>query len=184
MRAVILHGTNGDHNKNWFPWMKKELEKLGFEVWVPDLPDSEKPNLSRYNDFLLGQSWDFDDNLIIGHSSGAVAVMGLLQALPEETMVNTAILAGVYKGDLGREDLKETNIEFSYEKIKQKAQQIIVVHSNDDPICPLEGAKWIATQLAADLKILNGLKHLNVGTNPRMTHFPELLEIIKDKVLK
>lgn len=183
MKAVILHGTSDSHKGNWFPWLKEELEKLGYEVWVPDLPNAKNPNLKIYNEYLLGSGWDFQDNLIIGHSSGAVAVMALLQALPESTKINTAILAGIYKGDLGREDLKGTNIDFNYDKIKQKANQFIFVHSDDDPICPISDAQWIAEQVNGDMQIMHGLKHLNVGLVPSMSEFPELLELIKKRAL-
>lgn len=184
MKAVILHGTGSNHKGNWFPWLKKELEILGFEVWTPDLPNSQTPDLKAYNDFLFSSAWDFNDNLVIGHSSGAVAVMGLLQALPSNTKVNTAILAGIYRGNLGREDLNATNIDFDYEKIKQKARQFIFVHSDDDPVCPIDDAKWIAGQVGANVEVLHGLKHLDVDMIPRLTQFPELLGIIKQKVMQ
>ncbi len=183
MRALILHGTGSGPRHNWFPWLKRELENLGYEVWVPDLPHSEKPSIERYNKFLLSSGWDFNDNLVIGHSSGAVAVLGLLQALPENISVNAAILAGVYRGNLGREDLEETDIAFDYAKIKHKSRQIIVVHSDDDPICPISGAKWIAKRLDADMRILHGLGHLNRSLRrPIFNKFPELLEIIKQSI--
>jgi predicted alpha/beta hydrolase family esterase len=182
MKAVILHGTRSTPNNNWFQWLKGKLEELGYEVWVPQLPEADFPNVGRYNKFLLESGWDFNNNLIIGHSSGAVEVMGLLQSLPDNTSINTAVLVGSFQKDLGREDLKGMDILFDFEKIKTKAKQFIVIHSDNDPYCPLKGAEAIADQLGTSVKIFSGFAHFGIEQNPRFKEFPELLEIIKEKV--
>jgi predicted alpha/beta hydrolase family esterase len=182
MKAVILHGLEADHNENWFPWLKAELEKIGFEVWVPDLPLAEHPNVDRYTKFLL-DNWDFNDNLVIGHSAGAVEILDLLENLPDGAKVNTSIMVAIFKGDLGWEALKDLGrLKFNFEKIKQKTNQSIVIHSDDDPHCPIEGAKEIAEELGAEMITMHNMGHFSAGSDPKFTKFPELLELIKAKV--
>lgn len=186
-RAIILHGTSADHSSNWFSWLATELKKLGYEVWAPDLPDADRPNIEKYNDFLLSQSWDFNDNLIIGHSSGAVAILGLLQALPENTKIDTAILAGSFTKRLSESPSWEMLRElfekpFDFPGIRQKANQFIFVHSDDDPYCPLEQAEELHDKLGGELLVLHGTGHFSAKLDPRFTKFPELLDIIKQRV--
>jgi predicted alpha/beta hydrolase family esterase len=182
MKVVILHGTGGSPHGNWFPWLKQELEQRGHEVWVPQLPESNFPDIKRYNKFLLESGWDFDDNLIIGHSSGSVEILGLLQALSENTSINTGILVGTFHGDLGREDLKGMDVEFNFDKIKNKAKQFIVIHSDNDPYCPIEGAKAIAENLGTETILFPGFAHFGISQDPKFVKFPELLEIIEEKI--
>lgn len=188
-KAVILHGTNSDHTSNWFPWLKGELEKLGYEVWVPDLPVNGRPSTKRYNEFLLSQGWDFSNNLIIGHSSGAVAILGLLQALPEGTKINTAILAGAFTKRLSQDPSWEMlsglfDKPFDFESIKQKAKHFIFIHSEDDPYCPIEQAEELHDKIGGEFIRFEGMKHFGVKLDSRFTKFPELLDIIKQKVVQ
>lgn len=187
MKVVILHGTDANHDSNWFPWLKSELEKLGHKVWVPDLPGAERPNMKRYTDFLLESDWDFSDNVIIGHSSGSVAILGLLTALPEETKIHSAVLVGAFTERLSEspswEMLKELfDKPFDYEALKKKCDQFVFVHSDDDPYCPLEQPTELADKLDGSLKIFHGMGHFSKKLDPRFDKFPELLEILKTEV--
>lgn len=185
-RAVILHGTSSDHRSNWFPWLKSELEKIGFEVWVPDLPQADQPNIERYNKLLLGSEWDFDKNLIIGHSSGSVAALGLIQSLPD-IKVGTAILVGAFTERLADSHswnmLKELfEKPFDYDSIKSKVGKFIFVHSEDDPYCPIEQAEELHGKLGGEFIRFKDKGHFSRHLDPSFDKFPELLEIIKQKV--
>lgn len=188
MKAVILHGTDNDHTGNWFPWLKTELEKIGFEVWVPDLPDSAHPSIEKYNDFLFKSGWDFNNNLLVGHSSGAVEIMGLLQALPPNQKVDTAILVGSFSEPLNKdESARRSGLfakPFNFELIKSKSKQFIFIHSDNDPYCPLEQAQYLHKKLGGEFRLIPGQKHFNLEASPSYKEFPGLLEIIKQKVLQ
>lgn len=182
--ALILHGTDATSQDNWFPWLQKKLQESGWKVWVPDLPQAEKPNLQRYNDFIFSSDWVFDkDSILIGHSSGAVAILGLLQKLPKDTVVDTAVLVGSFKDDLGWDSLGELFEEsFDFEKIKQQAKRFIFIHSDNDPFCPLEHAQYLSKKLGGELMIEKGAQHFSIGKGgPEYTKADFVLRALKIK---
>lgn len=181
--AVILHGTDGHPTHNWFQWLKAKLEREGYTVWVPELPGADRPSIDRYNEFLLSKGWDFNaETVLIGHSSGAVAVLGLLEALPKGITVDTAILVGAFTGYLNREELKGMDKSFDFENLKTKAKRFVLIHSDNDPYCPLEHAEYLAKMLDGELIVKPSEAHFSVGTaGEKYKEFPLLLEVLENK---
>lgn len=176
-RAVILHGTDGAPEENWFPWLKGELEQRGYEVWVPHMPNNHTPNRQVYNNFLFNSDWDFTDNLVFGHSSGAVSVLNLLQdeRCPH---IKTGVLVGSWARmddtDLDREQFKDLFPPdgFDFEKIKRKTDKLFFLHGDNDPYCPLEQAKWLADQTGSEIIVIPDGQHLG----SKYPQFPQLIE--------
>lgn len=181
-KAILLHGTSSSSTSNWLPWLKLELEKAGWEVWTPNLPDADNPSIKRYNDYLLSKDWVFDKNtIIIGHSSGAVATLGLLQALPSDTIIKQCILIGSFKDDLGWTNLGGLFEEpLDFDVIKKHCANFLLIHSDNDPYCPLEHAQYLAKKLNGALRIEPGQKHFSEETDPKYTTFPLLRSILLD----
>ncbi len=180
-KILLLHGTNGSSQVNWFPWLKNELELLGWDVWAPDLPQADEPNVKRYNEFIFSnKKWEFDETTyIVGHSSGAVEAMGLLQSLDSNVGVKEVILVGSFKDDLGWPNLGGLfKPPLDFEKIKSHCDNFLLIHSDDDPYCPLEHAKYLSEKLSGELKILPGQKHFSEETDSKYTTFPLLLELL------
>jgi len=46
-KVLIAHGKEGYPEEGWFPWLKLQLEEKGFTIFVPQLPDAEKPRISN-----------------------------------------------------------------------------------------------------------------------------------------
>lgn len=179
-RAVILHGTNSGPEKNWFPWLKNFLEAKGYEVWVPHLPNNDIPNRHTYNDFLFSSDWDFADNLVIGHSSGAVSVLNLIsdQRCPN---IKTAVMVGVWTDNAGThldpERFKDLFPEngFDTNLLKSKTQNMLFVHGELDPTCPIEQAKSLAQETGGDMIIVEGGNHL-AADYPELPQLTDALE--------
>lgn len=181
-RAVILHGTDGAPDMNWFPWLQEKLEAAGYEVWVPLLPESHTPNREVYNEFLFGQGWDFTDNIVVGHSSGAVEVLNLLMD-PRCPKIQLGLMVGAWAGGIPN-GYDEGNTQFvhlfppegfDFERIQQHADQLAFLHGEDDPYCPLEQARYLAEQLDAPLTVVPNGHHLGA----RFNELPEVWQLIE-----
>jgi predicted alpha/beta hydrolase family esterase len=181
-RAVILHGTDASPESNWFKWLKEELEKAGYLVWLPSLPGNHAPNAKVYNDFLFGSGWDFTDNLIVGHSSGAVSVLNLLSdsRCPK---IKAAVMVGAWSTCEGTDLPPEqfTNLfpseGFDFDHIRSKSSNILFLHGSDDPFCPLQQAKNLAKNLDSEIIVVPGGHHLG----QKFKELPILVQSLADK---
>lgn len=179
--VLILHGTGNTSAGNWFPWLSQELVKRGFEVWAPDLPQSSQPDEERYlNHIFSNKEWKFTpETIIVGHSSGGVAALRLLQRLPEDTVIDRCITVGAFTNTHGWDSilgLFRTPID--YGEIKKHAKKFIVYHSDDDPHVPIEDAKELQKALDAEFVFIPGQGHFNLEKGPQYGEFPALLEKI------
>ena len=166
------------------PWLKTELKGRGYDVWVPELPGNETPNRQIYNDFLFSKGWDFANNLVVGHSSGAVAVMNLLQderCPPIKTAVLVSVWANTAKANLNHGGLTRERFKDLFPQdglnlgmIKSKANHLLFIHSDNDPYCPLEQAEWLAKQTSSQIIVVSGGDHLNYKAG-----FSELPQLTK-----
>ena len=184
-KFLILHGTDGSPKSNWFMWLKGILIGRGFEVWLPTLPNSNRPNVKKYNEFLLSNTkFVFDDDtVIIGHSSGSVEILSLLQHLPEGSTIKAAILVSAFKDNLNWPSLDGLFTEtFDFERIKQHCPSFTLIHSDNDPYCPIRHAEYLAEQTDGKLITFEGQGHFNTELGPQYKQFPQIIEII-DNIL-
>lgn len=186
--ALILHGIGNSSQDNWFPWLKAELEKKGYQVFVPDLPNFNQPNLDNTIDFL--KDFDFnDESILIGHSSGAAIILGILQKLQIKKMVKKVLLVGGFMDS----DLKQELFKFvsksdysnhfpknwDWEKIKCSAQKFIIIHSSSDPYVPMNQGQFIAEKLKGKLVNIPEGKHFSIySVGEEYRQFQELLNYI------
>lgn len=184
--ALILHGAGNNSQGNWFPWLKHELENKGYKTWVPDLPNSDTPNLKDWlKTIFSNKEWQFDENsIIVGHSSGATLILRILEKLSNNVQIKKAILVAgpvelgtkseyfVYKKDL-------VTTTFNWHKIKKSARQFYFIHSDNDQYqCGKEQGEIMKRNLGGELIIKKGEGHFNLEKGPEYKQFPLLLKFI------
>jgi len=187
--ALILHGAGNNSQGNWFPWLKSELEKKGYKVWSPDLPNSDEPNQKDWlNTIFSNKEWQFnDESVIVGHSAGSTLILRILEKLPDGTKINKAILvAGVV--ELGTKpeffQYKRSLVEnpFDWEKIKNSAKEFYFICSDNDPYqCGEDQGKIMQEHLGGELIVKPGEAHFNLEKGEQYRQFPLILELLESK---
>lgn len=182
MKIVIIHWTFWHPEENRFPRIKKELEKLWHQVFIPKLPtpESQTPQhrceqLQKQVPFVFGK-----DTILVGHSLWATYLLHILDRERSEPVKKAIFISG-FVHLLGNEIFDLLNKpflsdDFNRERIKKNTSEAIVFHGDNDPYVPVAEAEYLSKHLWANLIIIPQWGHFNAGA--WFLHFPKLLEEI------
>ena len=150
-RVFIVHGWDGNPHQHWLPWLKKELEVRGFEVHVPEMPESSHPKKDAWVKHLSSViGVPGKDTYLVGHSIGCKAVLRYLETLDTKVVIGGAVLVAGWLSLTHMDDRSEEELEvirdwvnppFDYEKIREHCGNFTAIFSDDDPEVPLEENK-------------------------------------------
>lgn len=174
-RFIFVHGNQSMHwSFAWAPWLKDELEQLGFETFFETMPDSIIARSEYWLPFLRDYVKAGKNDVIIGWSSGAVAAMRYAE---ENRLLGSVLVSPCYT-DLGDELEKESGYyeqPWKWDRIRANQKHIALLWGDDDPYIPQSEFEHIAGQLhPTEMKIHNG------GHFIERQNFPELLQYVKD----
>lgn len=174
IKAIIIPGNGGDRPEDkWFPYVTRELEKIGIPTVNTKWPDSLLARKKHWFPFLKKLGAD-EDTILIGHSSGAVAAM----CWAEENKILGSVLVSAYDTDLGVVSEKLSgyfNKPWAWDKIKNNQQWIIQFASTDDPYFPIDIPRSVHEKLDTEYHELTD--HGHFGNK----EFPELIRAVTKK---
>ena len=180
-----MAGANGD----WRPWLKLELEKRGYEVFVPEMPEIDTPVIEKWVSHLANVVGIPDrDTYFIGHSIGCQATMRYLEQITENIKIGGAIFVA---GWFNLENLEDEEVKkiakpwietpINSEKIKIVLPKSTLIISDNDPYNSFEENKKRFMEIGSNIIVLSGAGHIT--TEDGFTELPivleELLKMIK-----
>lgn len=173
-RVFIVHGWDGYPEEGIFPWLKKELQKKDFAVFIPSMPNPLKPVMESWVQFLKEQIGTPDeDTILFGHSIGAQTILRYLESLGDGEKIGGAVfLAGwIHLTDEAYEVEEDLEIAkpwlaalIGWDKIKARAKKFICIFSDDDPLVPISDAKIFESKLGAKIIMEYGKEHFSGST--------------------
>lgn len=177
-KYVILHGSFGSNEGNWFPWLKKELQNRGKQVFVPQMPVGiEKQNFESWSNELDKLAID-ENTIIIAHSIAPVFVCKYL--IKNNIRVKKLIFVCGFNNYLGiNPDYDAVNKPMyvsNFKDIKKYCDDIVCFYSDNDPYVKFDVEKQFADAIADKQIIVKGGGHINSESG--FEKFEELLGYI------
>ena len=180
-RVFIIHGWEGSPKNCWFPWLKKELEKKDFKVFIPSMPNPEEPKINAWVNTLKKIINPDENTFLIGHSIGCQTIMRYLEQLKENQKVCGVIfVAGFFNlPNLKTDEEKEIakpwlKTPINTDKIKIHTKKFIAIFSDDDPDVPLSDSEIFREKLGAKIIIESNKGHFS--DDARIKELPIVLK--------
>lgn len=178
-KAILFHGTGSRPDSYWFPHLSRELEKRGYTVIAPALPNPDNPNIKESLEYALANLSFDEDTILIGHSSGVSLILSVLERI-DVRIHESIFVAGFFEPLNPPEPEPMVQDSYDWEKIKAHCARFIVLNSDNDPWgCNDIVGKKLAEHVGGEFVLMEGQGHMgSVSFNQPYTEFPQLLEFI------
>lgn len=177
-RIFLIHGWEGYPEEGWRPWLRDELEKRGFEVYVPAMPNTKYPKMNAWVKHLSKIVRVPDkDCYFVGHSLGCIAILRYLETLKKEQEVGGAVLVAGFTSNLGYTEFESFFTKpINWKKIKLHCKKFVAIHSDNDPYVSLHYGNFFKEKLKATLIVEHGMKHFSGDDG--ITKLPAVLNLL------
>ncbi|CAN5195665.1 alpha/beta hydrolase [soil metagenome] len=173
-RIIFIPGNQSTHwSFAWSPWLKAELEKLGFETFFETFPDSIIARAEYWLPFLEEHIKVNENDILIGWSSGGTAAM----RYAETHKVKGSILISPSYADLNDDLEKQSgwyDKPWDWDAIKKNQESLALFYGDNDEFIPQEDFTHIAANLSPHTVVVPGGGHFI-----EQMEFPEVIAYVK-----
>ena len=170
-RVFIIYGWDGHPGEGWLPWLKKELQDRNFDVFIPELLNSDEPRIKSWIPAISKAVENPDENTyFIGHSMGCQAIARYLEGFSDKTKIGGAVfVAGFFKKLSNLEDDEIVrrvadewlNTPLNLEKVKTHLNKSVAIFSDDDPYVPIDNQAEFRDVLGSEIIIEKNMGHFS-----------------------
>jgi predicted alpha/beta hydrolase family esterase len=182
-RVIIVHRWAGGPNDDWRPWLKSELEKMGYDVLVPNMPDTEVPTIEKWVNKLSEVVGTPDsETYFVGHSIGCQTILRYLETI--DIKVGGALfVAGWFNlENLEDEEVAEIarpwiEIPIDIQKVQSVLPKSILLISKDDPYGAFQENVDKFSQFVTHTSVFDHAGHFTEAKDPSvLSQFENLIQ--------
>lgn len=170
-RVFIIHGWGGSPDEPLHGWLKSELEKNGFKVVVPEMPNSEEPEIEAWVSKLKEIVGAPDKNtILVGHSIGCQTILRYLEKLHPASKVGGVVFIAPWLTLLNLESKEERrvadpwlNTPIRETDVIKHTLKITAIFSDNDPYVPSENIELFKKKFNAEIVVEHEKGHFTTG---------------------
>ena len=182
MNYFIIHGSFGSPFVNWVPYLRKEIENRGLEVYTPDFPTGvgyqNYENWSKLMKVYLDAGLINENTVLLAHSIAPVFVCKFL--IEYKVRVKRLVFVCGFNNYFGINEeydaVNRTMFLDNLSDIKNYCSDIVCYYSKNDPYVSYDAEKSFADTIATDIHIIEDGGHLNSESG--YAEFDELLKYV------
>lgn len=184
-RVFIVHRWDGSPKSDWYPWLKKELERKNIEVHIPAFPNPGAPKVAAWVSHLEKAVKKPDKKtFFVGHSIGCQAILRYLENIKEE-VGGVLFVAGWFalsrQATVTKEEKEIAHpwiqTPINLKRIRQKKNTFVALFSDNDPYVPIENASVYEQLVGAKIFIEKNQGHFS--EHDGVTSLPLGLKILE-----
>lgn len=181
-KVIIVHGWSGSPKEPTHIYLKNELENLGFQVTVPEMPNKNHPEIESWVNHLLSICPNPDkDTHFIGHSIGCQTILRYLEKLNSRSKVGKIVLLAPWFHLQNLEGPESEAIAkpwiekgMNIEKINKHISEITCIFSDNDLWVPLSDKDIFQKLFNAKISIQHNKGHFTEDDG--VLEVPEILD--------
>ena len=203
MQYLIIHGSYGSPEENWFRWLEKQLTNRGDTVLLVQFPVDDWDTVTGIGQEKIGsfklkeslESWEkvFIEQILpklnntptsfIGHSIAPIFMLHMLSKY--DIKLDKAVFVSPFFNIPDRPDVWQFypvnksfySYDFNFNKIRSQIGKSYVIYGDNDPYVPAEEPPLFAKKLNAEIYIVHEGRHCGIN----FKEFPLLMELLSDK---
>ncbi|MDE2001872.1 MAG: serine hydrolase family protein, partial [Patescibacteria group bacterium] len=181
-RVFIVHGWGGSPFTEWIPWLRTKLDDAGYSVFVPEMPNSDVPEIVSWVSHLAQVVGRPDkDTYFIGHSVGCQTILRYLQTI--DTPVGGAIFVA---GWFNLENLESDELSVAepwvkmpmdIERIRKVLPKSVLIISDNDEYGAFKENTGKFGQFVSHTVVLPNAGHITQREEPAiLSQFENLIQ--------
>lgn len=170
-RVILLHGKGGTSDGAFKPWLKDKLEKFGYEVQTPQLPNAGEPNDEEQADFVEKHCTLDEQTVVVGHSFGGLVALRLAER--GHKFKRIALVGTPFTGEFLDSRPRPTVTAaikrgFDFERIKKNAGFVLLYDTHDHAIPTKDGDAYHEKLGGYLMKTQAETSHFNGAVEPEV----------------
>jgi uncharacterized protein len=141
---LIIHGLGGSGADHWQTWLAQELKQRSHHVCYPTFSNFDSPNKKVWLEELSDSMKTIPENnnlTVITHSLGCLLWLHYVRSQNKQIAEKVILVAPPSPSIILSEAKSFYPVPLNGNDLKRTAEELLFVHSSNDPYCSMEDSK-------------------------------------------